>query len=128
MEEGLRKRSGGTGLLGAALIPMEHGFAGVSEVKKGAQVAPVTVGVFGKTALQGSGVLTGMVTGGAATAGFPPAIPIGMTVGGALGGWGTGKVLEKTSNEALGRRIQTALDVIHPSYDGGVGWPVFPRR
>ena len=111
----------GTGLLGAVLIPMEHGFEGVSEVKRGAQVAPVAVGVFGKSVLQGSGVLAGMGAGAAATAGVPPAIPIGMAVGGAIGGWGSGKVLEKASNEAFGNRILTAMDVVgkHPYYEGG---------
>jgi hypothetical protein len=117
-----------TGPLGVVLIPMEHGFEGVSEVKKGAQIAPVAAGAFGKSVLQGSGVLAGMGAGAAATAWVPPAIPIGMAVGGALGGWGSGELLKKTSNEALGNRILMALDVVQPSYDGGVGWPVFPRR
>lgn len=46
-----------TGPLGAALVPLEHGLEGVSEVKKGAPIAPVVAGVVGKTAVQGTGII-----------------------------------------------------------------------
>jgi hypothetical protein len=116
--------------LGAALVPLEHGFEGISEVKKGAPIAPVAAGVVGKTAVQGSGILAGMGAGLAAGAFAPPLTPVFVAIGGAAGGWGTGQALKKTSNEAFGRKVQSSMEAVgkYPYYDGGVGWPVFPGR
>lgn len=49
---------------------------------------------------------------------------------GFVGGWGTGKALNKTSNEAFGHKIQSAMEAAgrYPYYDGGVGWPVLPGK
>jgi hypothetical protein len=119
-----------TGPLGAALVPLEHGFEGISEVKRGAPIAPVAAGVVGKTAVQGSGILAGMGAGLAAGAFAPPLTPVFMAIGGAAGGWEAGRALRNTSNEAFGHKVQSAMEAAgeYPYYDGGAGWPVFPER
>ena len=56
--------------------------------------------------------------------------PILIPAGGVAGGWVADHLLDKTSNEALGRKILDAGEPMgkYPYYDGGVGWPVFPAR
>jgi hypothetical protein len=104
--------------LGAVLVPLEHGLEGISEVKNGAPIAPVAAGVVGKTAVQGTGILAG--TG------------LGLAVGSLIPGVGSiaGAIGGATSNEAFGRKVQSAMESFgrYPYYDGGVGWPVFPRK
>ncbi len=107
-----------TGPLGAALVPLEHGFEGVSEIQKGAPVGMVAAGVASKSAVQGGGILAGMGAGAKLGAGvsllFPAAapvlIPVATAAGGIAGGYGTGKLLERTSNEALGRKVQRQME------------------
>ena len=118
-----------TGWLGAIAVPAEHGFEGVSEVQRGAPAGTVAAGVAGKTALHGGGILGGMGAGAVAGAKIgvglgryfptvaPVLIPTGAAVGSAagaiLGGEAMGKLLENTSNEAMGRKVQAAGRRVH---------------
>jgi hypothetical protein len=59
-----------------------------------------------------------------------PFAPILIPAGGMIGGHVAERLLDKASNEALGRRILDAGEPMgrYPYYDGGVGWPAFPVR
>jgi len=59
-----------------------------------------------------------------------PLAPLTIPLGAAAGGWAAGKLMEKTTNEAVGRKLHSAGEAYgrYPYYDGGVGWPIFPSR
>jgi hypothetical protein len=121
-----------TGPLGIGLNFLENGLEGWSEYESGAQAAPVVAGVVGKTGLTGlAGAASGAAAGG--LVGLTPAAPLApfFAAGGAIAGaMGADFGLDGISNESVGNGMRRGGESFgrYPYYDGGVGWPVFPKR
>ena len=121
-----------TGPLGIGLNLLENGLEGWSEYESGAQAAPVVAGVIGKTGTTAlAGAISGAATGGlvSLTPAFPLA-PIFATAGAFAGAMGADFGLSGVSNESFGNGMRRGGESFgrYPYYDGGVGWPVFPKR
>jgi len=120
-----RKMGKVTGKVAGVLVPLEHALEGASEVQKNAPAGTVAVGVAGKSAIHGGGILAGMkggaalgtLVGSAFPAVEPIAIPFGTAVGAFVGGEAMGRLLGKVSNRnvgeaasAIGRKLQEQME------------------
>lgn len=118
--------------LGFGLNFLENGLEGWSEYESGAPAAPVVAGVVGKTGTTAlAGAVSGAATGGlVALTPAAPAAPIFATAGAIAGAFGADFGLSGISNESFGNGMRRGGESFgrYPYYDGGVGWPVFPKR
>jgi hypothetical protein len=119
-----------TGPAGLLAIPAENIFNGIGEVKNGAAIAPVAVGVASKSGGQALGVIGGAAAGAKlgtmfsatpATASWAPVfIGGGGIIGGILGGLGMSELYPE-SYEEHGKRAQKIITnhSLNPHWFGG---------